>query len=87
MCVAKNKVVPVAVVGAAVVIANGAFVRSRNRTDRSYDRPKQVMHRTSGGSNKARLLAGCAGLGCWSAWQASRLAREGTLSSDLAQPM
>ena len=86
--VVKNNVNGVAFVGAAAVVAIGAFVRWRNRADRSYDRPKRVMHRTGGGPNKARLLAGvCAGIGCWSAWRASRLAREGTLSSDLAQPM
>lgn len=88
VCVVKNNVNGVAFVGAAAVVAIGAFVRWRNRADRSYDRSKRVMHRTGGGPNKTRLLAGlCAGLGCWSAWRASRLAREGTLSSDLGQPM
>lgn len=87
VCVINKNAVPVAFVGAAAVVAIGAFVRSRNRAHRRYDGPKQVMHRRNGGPN-TRLLAGvCVGLGCWSAWRASRLAREGTLRSDLAQPM
>ena len=92
LCVVKNNVVPGALVGvAAAAAAIRTFVRSRNRVDGSYDRPKPVMRRISssgGGPNKTRLLAGvCVGLGCWSAWRASRLIREGTLTSDLAQPM
>jgi hypothetical protein len=88
-CVVTNYAVPIASVGAAALaVAIAAFVRSRNRVDRTNDRPRQVMHRTSADPYRARLLAGvCVGLGCWSAWQATRLAREGTLSSDLAQPM
>ncbi|HWL72877.1 MAG TPA: hypothetical protein VNQ74_03285, partial [Burkholderiaceae bacterium] len=83
-----NNLNGVAFVGAAAVVGIGAFVRWRNRADRSYDRPRQVMHPPSGGPNRTRVLTGvCVGLGCWSAWRATRLAREGTLSSDLAQPM
>ena len=87
-----NNVVPVALVGAAAAAAAiGIFVRSRNRVDGSSDQPKHATRRISSsgvGPNKTRLLAGvCVGLGCWSAWRASRLTREGTLSSDLAQPM
>ena len=87
LCVVKSNVVPVALVGLwAAAVVMGAFVR----VDGSYDRPKHVMRRISSsgvGPNK-RLLAGiCVGLGCWSAWRASRLAREGTLIGDLAQPM
>ena len=92
LCVVKSNVVPVAFVGvAAVAAAIRAFVRSRNRVDRSHGRPKHVAGRNSSsgvGPNKTRLLAGvCVGLGCWSAWRASSLAREGTLIDDLAQPM
>lgn len=84
LCVVKGNVVPMALVGGgAVAAAIRAFVRSRNPVDRSYDRPKNVMRRISSsgvGPNKKRLLAGvCVGLGCWSAWRASSLAREGTL--------
>lgn len=89
VCVAKNNAVPLASVGmAAAVVAVAAFVRSRNRVVRSYDQPEHVMRRRAGGPNRTRVLAGvCVGLGCWSAWRAARLAREGTLSGDLAQPM
>lgn len=92
VCVAKNNAVPLASIGiAAAVVAIAAFVRSRNRVARRYERPRQVMyppHPPSGGPNRTRVLTGvCVGLGCWSAWRATRLAREGTLSSDLAQPM
>ena len=89
VCAAKNNAVPLASVGmAAAVVVIAAFVRSRNRVVRRYDQPRQVLHRQSGGPNRTRVLAGlCVGLGCWSAWRATRLAREGTLSSDLAQPM
>jgi hypothetical protein len=86
--------IPVAVVAvAAVVIAIGTLVPWRNRREGEYDRPrtKQLTHRMSSsgvGLNRTRLLAGaCVGLGCWSAWCVGRLAREGTLISDLAQPM
>ena len=92
LCVVKRNAVPVAFVGVgAAAAAIRAVVRSRNRVDRSYDRPRNVMRRISSSGvnpNKTRLLAGiCIGLGCWSAWRASRLAREGTLIGDLAQPM
>ena len=89
VCVAQNNAVPIASIGvAAAVVAIAAFARSRNRVVRRDDRPRQVMHRPSGGPNRTRVLAGvCVGLGCWSAWRATRLAREGSLSSDLAQPM
>jgi hypothetical protein len=88
--VVRGKVVPLAFVGvAAAAAAVGTFVRLRNRDDQSYDRPRHVMRRSSSGVGPhKRLLAGvCVGLGCWSAWRASRLAREGTLIGDLAQPM
>ncbi|HEX2473863.1 MAG TPA: hypothetical protein VHK01_03895 [Lacipirellulaceae bacterium] len=88
----KNNVVPVAFIGvAAAAAAMRAFVRSRNRVDGSFDRPKHVMRRISSsgvGPNKTRLLAGLwVVLGCWSAWRASGLAREGPFTTDLAQPM
>jgi hypothetical protein len=76
---------------AAAVAAIQAFVRSRTRVDRSYDRPQHLMRRIGSGGvgpNKTRLLAGvCVGLGCWSAWRASRLVREGALIGDMGQPM
>jgi uncharacterized protein DUF3618 len=92
VCVVKNNVVPVAFVGVAATAATIAiFVRSRNRVHGSDDRPQKVMQRVKSGGvgpNRTRLLSGvCVGLGCWSAWRASRLAREGTLISDVAQPM
>jgi hypothetical protein len=90
--VVKSNIVPVAFVGVtAVAAAIRAFVRSRNRVDRSYGRSTHVTERNSSrgvGPHKTRLLAGvCVGLGCWSAWRASSLAREETLVDDLAQPM
>jgi len=91
LCVVKSNVVLVAFVAVgAAAAAIGAFVRSRNRVDGSHDRPQHVMGRisSSGVGPNTRLLAGvCVGLGCWSAWRAGRLAREGTLIGDLAQPM